>query len=263
MSGSMRAGVSDRYGYTLDFFDAQGGRTALDKNFSNADDAISYIASTMADSIGTTLPEYLRDALDRIDFSDVQKGLAQLTATLGYRQSLLDLSKSLLTNQQTTNLSPEAYYQLISQQSQAIFARGDKGEASFEEIAVATSAFLSASEGYAGKGSAFYAGDLSSTQARLEAMAKVAPRFASGGDFGGGVRLVGERGAELEFTGPSRIVNATDTRAMLSQSGGLVAEFRNYRTQSAAETSQLAAQLAALRSEMSAIKTLLIRTAAA
>lgn len=46
------------------------------------------------------------------------------------------------------------------------------------------------------------------------------PGFASGGDFGGGIRLVGERGPELELTGPSRIFNAQKTADMLSGSGG-------------------------------------------
>jgi len=44
--------------------------------------------------------------------------------------------------------------------------------------------------------------------------------FASGGDHGGGLRLVGERGPELEATGPSRIFNASKTREMLSGGGG-------------------------------------------
>lgn len=34
------------------------------------------------------------------------------------------------------------------------------------------------------------------------------PGFASGGSFSGGLRLVGERGAEIEATGPSRITNS-------------------------------------------------------
>jgi len=42
------------------------------------------------------------------------------------------------------------------------------------------------------------------------------PGFAFGGDFGGGVRIVGEKGPELEFTGPSRIMNAELTRQLLS-----------------------------------------------
>lgn len=42
------------------------------------------------------------------------------------------------------------------------------------------------------------------------------PAFAAGGYHSGGVRLVGEDGPELEFTGPSRIVSARDTRGALS-----------------------------------------------
>lgn len=45
------------------------------------------------------------------------------------------------------------------------------------------------------------------------------PAFAAGGDFSGGVRLVGERGPELEFTGPSRILNARKTEQLLGSSG--------------------------------------------
>jgi hypothetical protein len=45
-------------------------------------------------------------------------------------------------------------------------------------------------------------------------------KFASGGDFGGGLRLVGEQGPELEVTGPSRIFNANQTKAMLNGGGG-------------------------------------------
>ncbi len=57
------------------------------------------------------------------------------------------------------------------------------------------------------------------------------PGFASGGEFGGGLRLVGENGPELEVTGPSRIYNAMQTSAMLS--GGdnteLIVEMRQVR----------------------------------
>src|SRR5699024_9287053 len=49
----------------------------------------------------------------------------------------------------------------------------------------------------------------------LEGMGAV-PSFASGGYHSGGLRLVGERGPELEVTGPSRIYDAATTRSMLS-----------------------------------------------
>ncbi len=44
--------------------------------------------------------------------------------------------------------------------------------------------------------------------------------FAAGGDHGGGWRIVGEKGPELEATGPSRIFNATQTRDILSGGSG-------------------------------------------
>ncbi|MGB3834828.1 MAG: tape measure protein [Mesorhizobium sp.] len=48
-------------------------------------------------------------------------------------------------------------------------------------------------------------------------LARGYPLYAGGGDFGGGLRIVGERGPELEMTGPSRIWSASDTSRILSQ----------------------------------------------
>lgn len=57
------------------------------------------------------------------------------------------------------------------------------------------------------------------------------PGFASGGLFGGGLRIVGEKGPELEVTGPSRIYNASQTASMLGGGGNAetVAELRQLR----------------------------------
>jgi len=57
------------------------------------------------------------------------------------------------------------------------------------------------------------------------------PAFADGGYHSGGLRLVGERGPEIEATGASRIYSAEQTKRMLSGDGGsnnasLVAEVR-------------------------------------
>ncbi len=58
------------------------------------------------------------------------------------------------------------------------------------------------------------------------------PGFASGGVFGGGLRIVGERGPELEVTGPSRIYNASQTAAMMGGGGAeTAAELRQLRTE--------------------------------
>jgi tape measure domain-containing protein len=60
------------------------------------------------------------------------------------------------------------------------------------------------------------------------------PGFASGGMFGGGLRIVGENGPELEATGPSRIWSSNQTAALLARAGSgdnaaLVAEIRLLR----------------------------------
>ena len=57
----------------------------------------------------------------------------------------------------------------------------------------------------------------------------VLPAFASGGDFGGGVALVGERGPEIISTGPARIFNAQQTSQMLSANDGSAEEVRALR----------------------------------
>lgn len=54
------------------------------------------------------------------------------------------------------------------------------------------------------------------------------PAFATGGMHSGGLRLVGENGPELEYTGPSRIFNAGQTSSMLDNSDQ-IAELRTLR----------------------------------
>jgi hypothetical protein len=79
---------------------------------------------------------------------------------------------------------------------------------------------------------------------------KPIPMFASGGDFAGGMRVVGERGPELEFTGPSRIVSASQSSSLLAdalgQSAEMAAELRDLNDSSAATVAVLQAGLLAL-----------------
>ena len=53
--------------------------------------------------------------------------------------------------------------------------------------------------------------------------------FAGGGDFGGGLRLVGERGPELELTGASRILNNSQLAGLFANGNSPAANdsFRN------------------------------------
>ena len=53
------------------------------------------------------------------------------------------------------------------------------------------------------------------------------PAYASGGVHSGGLALVGERGPELVAMGPARVINAQDTKAIMSSDSGMVAEMRS------------------------------------
>jgi phage-related minor tail protein len=71
-----------------------------------------------------------------------------------------------------------------------------------------------------------------------------ANQYAAGGDFAGGLRLVGERGPELEVTGPSRIFSAAQTRDILQGGGGnqaLLAELQALRRELARQQHALEA----------------------
>ncbi|MCW8158968.1 DUF4214 domain-containing protein [Stutzerimonas stutzeri] len=106
------------------------------------------------------------------------------------------------------------------------------GTATYQDIAtsIAKGALANAGESSVGKKSA---------EEYLKSLG--IPGFASGGMFGGGMRIVGERGPELEVTGPSRIYNASQTAAMLGGAG------------STEELRALRGEVAGLRSALGAI----------
>lgn len=86
-------------------------------------------------------------------------------------------------------------------------------------------------------------GQLSWSTGDYEAWARQAgiPGFASGGLHSGGLRLVGERGPELEVTGPSRIYSARQTAALLGGGSETASEVRALRTEVAGLRSALVA----------------------
>jgi len=71
-----------------------------------------------------------------------------------------------------------------------------------------------------GGASGFSLGGGSGTTLGIPGQGLRPPGFAAGGDHTGGWRIVGERGPELEATGPARIFNADQTARMLSGGGG-------------------------------------------
>lgn len=75
------------------------------------------------------------------------------------------------------------------------------------------------------------------------------PQFASGGLHSGGLRIVGENGPELEFTGPSRIISNAQSSSLLSNEE-IVLELRALRAD------QNAANLAIAKNTMKTSKIL-------
>ena len=79
------------------------------------------------------------------------------------------------------------------------------------------------------------------------------PSYAAGGMHAGGLRLVGERGPELEATGPSRIWNQQQLAQAFSGGGGgggnaeMAAEIRSLRQSNEALQSRLDAIAAATK----------------
>jgi hypothetical protein len=53
--------------------------------------------------------------------------------------------------------------------------------------------------------------------------------FAKGGTFGGGIRMVGEQGPEIEFTGPAHIANGASTANFFATQEAMLAELRGLR----------------------------------
>lgn len=73
------------------------------------------------------------------------------------------------------------------------------------------------------------------------------PRFAGGGDHTGGLRVVGERGWEVEATGPARIWNQQQLGAALSSGGAATAEeVAALRSEQRAQASAMVSRLADL-----------------
>lgn len=130
--------------------------------------------------------------------------------------SEIDRIKGLAMEQSTAGVAElQARFAVATAQARA----GDKG--AVDELPKLSQALLKAAEATAGSSlelRAIQAQTLASLQATLSYLSEktAIPGFASGGDFAGGWRVVGEVGRELEATGPARIFNADQTARILS-----------------------------------------------
>lgn len=134
--------------------------------------------------------------------------------------SEIDRIKGLAVEQSTQGMAElQARFAVATAQARS----GD--QTAVNDLPKLSQALLKAAEATAGSSlelRTIQAQTLASLQATLnylgeEATKKAAiPGFAAGGDFGGGWRVVGEVGRELEATGPARIFNADQTARILS-----------------------------------------------
>ena len=136
-----------------------------------------------------------------------------------------------LTAGALAGLSPEAAYAAAQTQfADTSRLAGLGNQDALAGLAEAGRALLAASEAYNARTGAYFADRdrvLSAVDAGVALTGRKIEGFANGTSyFGGGLRIVGERGPELEATGPARIWNAQQTQAMLGGGGEAVRELQ-------------------------------------
>ena len=135
-----------------------------------------------------------------------------------------------LTAGALAGLSPEAAYAAAQTQfADTSRLAGLGNQDALATLADVGRALLEASRAYNAGTEAYFADRdrvLGAVDSGLALTGRKIAGFASGGYFGGGLRIVGERGPELEATGPARIWNAQQTQAMLGGGGEAVRELQ-------------------------------------
>jgi len=166
--------------------------------------------------------EALKDSLEQ----------AKIDRDLQLEQAKIDRDLQLVaaeTNRDLLIASATANLEIALAHEQAIFdAEMERLDAIFENAQQQLDALLGIDNSILSLNSALsnFAGAMASLQAaQVESMrtTTVTPpppirRYASGGSHEGGLRIVGEQGPELEFTGPSRIESHAKSKQLLDNS---------------------------------------------
>lgn len=135
-----------------------------------------------------------------------------------------------LTAGALAGLSPEAAY-AAAEQSWMETSRlaGLGNQDALAQLAEAGRALLAASEAYNARTGAYFSDRdrvLSAVDAGVALTGRKIEGFANGGFFGGGLRIVGERGPELEATGAARYWSAQETRTAMGGGAETVRELQ-------------------------------------
>lgn len=165
-------------------------------------------------------------------------GTAQLNALLGVDDSVVSMDAAMRAIGEATGKYEKDHLKLLERDLETAERHHAQSLSSLAQI-VATGAHQSGLLLSVDYNIKQLAAQMSMVGAALVAAAQPdgLPAFASGGMHAGGVRLVGERGPELEVTGPARIWSAEDTRRFLSGGGdaGTADEIRALRQEQQAQ----------------------------
>ena len=179
--------------------------------------------STTLTNVGLNLTELGVDTKDEfrklVESIDVNTdgGQEQVAALLAVAPQFSDLvaflSENNMTMQQLLDQSPqiEAIDKLLSPQEQTAQATAESAK-TLTTLVGATNSVASSIDGLASS--------MKNSTVNVTVNGKdtvTVPKFASGGSFSGGLRLVGEKGPELEVTGSSSIYSTSNTTSMLAK----------------------------------------------
>lgn len=184
--------------------------------------AIDGVSGSLNNLIG--IAENLSDFLDRLSRTQGGTPIQQQQESL---RQFREAGGLALSGDADAASSLQNLAQDLINSSRAAFASGSAFQAVMDEVRSTIQNVIN-SVGVPGAGSA------------------AVPGFAVGGDHAGGIRLVGERGPELELTGPSRIFSADQTAAILrsgQDSSGVVVAINRHRAETEHQTRlQMSAQ---------------------
>lgn len=205
---------SNRVDYQRDFFRTAADLTALsgiaDSEISVAEKQLAALNSQL-----DLLQKSFDGETERLD-ALVSKAQAQIDAINGVDTSIQSVAAALASFKAAAG----SYQQAGMGVSASSIATGLGKLPTQEAISAALAQAAVAGIGANDLVSAWNAANPSaqvSTESVVEWARKQGIKgYASGGMFGGGYRLVGENGPELEATGPSRIYNAEDTRRLFA-----------------------------------------------
>lgn len=240
--------------------ESQAILTTLDR-FQSLTASLESFRLSLAEQLMTADQIY---AASRAKFEEISKlaieGNEQAIADLvGVSQRYLDAAKSFLTpeeyNREIENVMKAVDLAIVQTKTMEEYAQSqlDALNASVDGLMTVNDSVLSVADAIKNLNVAIAERDktIASTALKFEAGALLSvidgsiqgaferygnnyfgfPQFASGGDFGGGLRIVGEDGPELEATGSSRIYNASQTAEILSGGSNVADQIANLRNE--------------------------------